>query len=76
MYSTDAAAFSKESGETSLAACERYMERYEAHQVDLTGCTLDQVLYVIKPGLPCDRAGGFEPCGAADGIHYDRYYLY
>ena len=43
------------------------MERYEAHQVDLTGCTLDQVLYVIQPGLPCDRVGGFEPCGAADG---------
>ena len=52
VYSTDAAAFSKESGETSLAACERYMERYEAHQVDLTGCTLDQVLYVINRGCP------------------------
>ena len=52
VYSTDAAAFSEESGETSLAACERYMERYEAHQVDLTGCTLDQVLYVINRGCP------------------------
>lgn len=52
VYSTDAAAFGKESGETSLAACERYMEQYEAHQVDLTGCTLDQVLYVINRGCP------------------------
>ena len=52
VYSTDAAAFAKESGETSLAACERYMEQYEAHQVDLTGCTLDQVLYVINRGCP------------------------
>ena len=52
VYSTDAAAFGKESGETSLAACERYMEQYEAHQIDLTGCTLDQVLYVINRGCP------------------------
>lgn len=52
VYSTDAAAFGKDSGETSLAACERYMEQYEAHQVDLTGCTLDQVLYVINRGCP------------------------
>lgn len=52
VYSTEAAAFAKESGETSLAACERYMEQYEAHQVDLTGCTLDQVLYVINRGCP------------------------
>ena len=52
VYSTDAAAFGKESGETSLAACERYMEQYQAHQVDLTGCTLDQVLYVINRGCP------------------------
>ena len=51
-YSTDAAPFRKESGETSLAACERYMEQYEAHQVDLTGCTLDQVLYVVNRGCP------------------------
>ena len=28
------------------------MEQYEAHQVDLTGCTLDQVLYVINRGCP------------------------
>lgn len=52
VYSTEASAFGKESGETSLAACERYMEQYEAHQIDLTGCTLDQVLYVINRGCP------------------------
>ncbi len=51
-YATDAEAFSAEDGETTLAACERYMERYEAHQIDLTGCTLDQVLYVINRGCP------------------------
>ena len=52
VYSTDAEAFGREEGETSLQACERYMERYEAHRVDLTGCRLDQVLYVINKGLP------------------------
>lgn len=52
VYSTDAAEFGRQSDETSLAACERYMEQYEAHQVDLTGCTLDQVLYVINRGCP------------------------
>lgn len=52
VYSTDAAAFQKEEGETSLQACERYMEQYGAEKVDLTGCTLDQVLYVINKGCP------------------------
>lgn len=52
VYSTDAAAFKKEDGETSLDACERYMEQYNASRVDLTGCTLDQVLYVINRGCP------------------------
>lgn len=52
VYSTDAAAFSAGGDETSLEACERYMERYGAHQIDLTGCELDQVLYVINRGCP------------------------
>lgn len=51
-YSTDAGAFAKESGETSLAACERYMERYEARKIDFTGCTLDEMFYVISTGCP------------------------
>ena len=28
------------------------MEQYNAHQIDLTGCTLDQMLYVINRGCP------------------------
>lgn len=51
-YSTDAAAFTVQAGESSLDACERYMEKYDAQKVDLTGCTLDQVLYVINKGCP------------------------
>ena len=52
VYSTDASSFRTEGDETSLTACERYMEQYEAHQVDLTGCELEQVLYVINRGCP------------------------
>lgn len=51
-YSTEAETFRRQDGESSLEACERYMEQYNAHQVDLTGCTLDQVLYVINKGCP------------------------
>ena len=52
VYSTEASSFAMEGDETSLEACERYMEQYEAHRIDLTGCTLDQVLYVINRGCP------------------------
>lgn len=52
VYSTEAAVFSREGEETSLQACEKYMESYGAQKVDLTGCTLDQVLYVIGRGCP------------------------
>ncbi|RGT72847.1 hypothetical protein DWX08_08315 [Ruminococcus sp. AF18-22] len=54
VYYTDAGTFKKEEGESSLEACERYMEQYapEAEKMDLTGCTLNQVLYVINKGCP------------------------
>ena len=52
VYSTDAAPFAKEGEETSLEACERYMQAYEAQRIDLTGCTLEQVFYVINRGCP------------------------
>lgn len=51
-YSAKADAFRKDGGETCMEACERYMEQYDAHQIDLTGCTLDQMLYVINRGCP------------------------
>ena len=52
VYSTGAPSFTKEGDETSLAACERYMESYEAQRMDMTGCTLEQMLYVINRGCP------------------------
>ncbi len=51
-YSIDAETFRCQDGENSLDACERYMEQYDAQRVDLTGCTLEQVLYVINKGCP------------------------
>ena len=52
VYSIENVVVTKESGESSLEACERYMKSYEAEKTDLTGCTLDQVLYVINKGCP------------------------
>ena len=52
VYSIETPAFTKEGDETSLEACERYMESYDAQRIDLTGCTLDQVLYVVNRGCP------------------------
>ena len=52
VYSIENVVVTKESGESSLEACERYKKSYEAEKTDLTGCTLDQVLYVINKGCP------------------------
>ena len=53
VYSTDVESFRAQEGESSLDACERFMERYEnAKRIDLSGCTLEQVLYVINKGRP------------------------
>ena len=51
-YTIEGVSLTQESGETSLEACERYMKNYEATKIDMTGCTLDQVLYVINRGCP------------------------
>lgn len=53
VYSTDVESFRAQDGENSLDACERFMEQYEnAKRIDLSGCTLEQVLYVINKGRP------------------------
>lgn len=52
VYYTDAGAFKKADGQSSFEACEKQMEKYKAKKVNLTGCTLDQVLYVINKGIP------------------------
>lgn len=52
VYDTGAEPFKKADGQTSLQACEQQMEKYKAKKVDLTGCSLDEVLYVINKGIP------------------------
>lgn len=52
VYDTGAGPFKKTDGQTSIQACEKQMEKYKAKKVNLTGCTLDEVLYVINKGMP------------------------
>lgn len=52
VYYTDTEAFQKADGESSFEACTGYMEQYGAKRIDLTGCSLSQVLYIINKGMP------------------------
>lgn len=52
VYDTEAEPFKRGEDQTSLAACEEQMKKYDATKADLTGCTLEQVLYVISKGNP------------------------
>ena len=52
VYDTEAEAFKRADDQSSLAACEEQMKKYDATKADLTGCTLEQVLYVISKGNP------------------------
>lgn len=51
-YSTNVGAFKKADDQTSLDACLSYMEQYDAKRMDLTGCSLNQILYIINKGRP------------------------
>lgn len=52
VYYTETQAFHKAEDRTSLDACTDYMKQYGAKRIDLTGCTLNQVLYIINKGMP------------------------
>lgn len=52
VYSTEAQPFKRADDQTSMDACTAYMEQYGAKRIDLTGCSLDQVLYIINKGRP------------------------
>lgn len=52
VYDTETAPFGNGEGKTSLQTCEEVMVAYNAQKVDLTGCSLEQVLYIINKGLP------------------------
>lgn len=51
-YYTDTQPFKKKEGQTSYEACMEYMESFGAKRMDLTGCSLNQVLYIINKGMP------------------------
>ncbi len=51
-YYSETVPFTKAEGQASMDACVQYMEQFGARRVNLTGCTLDQVLYIISKGLP------------------------
>lgn len=52
-YYTDVDAFWKAEGQSSLDSCLAYMERYgEVERMDLSGCELSQILYVVNQGMP------------------------
>ena len=52
-YYVDADAFLKEEGQSSLDGCLAYMQRYgEVERMDLSGCELSQILYVVNQGMP------------------------
>ena len=50
-YDTETPAFKAE-GVSSLEACRNYMEQFPVEEIDLTGCTVEQILYVINKGYP------------------------
>lgn len=52
IYYTETGPFLKAEGQSSMEACTQYMEQFGAKRIDFTGCTLDQVLYIIGKGLP------------------------
>ena len=52
VYDTETAPFGNGEGKTSLQTCEEVMAAYNAKKVDLTGGSLEQVLYIINKGLP------------------------
>lgn len=52
MYYTGVTAFKKAEGQSSIEACTQYLEQYGAKRIDLTGCSLSQVLYIINKGRP------------------------
>lgn len=51
-YDTGAEPFQVVQGQSSLDACMDYMKRYQAEEVDFSGGTLSQMLYVIQKGIP------------------------
>lgn len=52
VYYTEVESFQKTEEQTSMEACTAFMEQYDAKRINLSGCTLSQILYIINKGLP------------------------
>ncbi|MDD3363030.1 MAG: C39 family peptidase [Hespellia sp.] len=51
-HQTGFASFTIPEGKTSYQACEEQLAQFHATKVDLTGCTISQVCYLIDQGIP------------------------
>lgn len=51
-FQTGFAAFGIPEGMTSLQACEQQLENFGGTRIDLTGCAISQVCYIINKGIP------------------------
>lgn len=52
LYYTDVESCPTAEGQSSMEICLSFMEQYGAEQMDLSGCTLTQILYVVNQGMP------------------------
>ena len=52
VYYSEIEKFQKKENETSLQACERAVAGADSVRINLTGCTLDQLYYIISKGNP------------------------
>lgn len=75
-YYIDNEPFAREEGQTSLNACLTYMEQYDAQRMDLAGCSLSQVMYVINRGMPMIAMLDTEHAVLIVGYNWcDMYYI-
>ena len=75
-YYIDNEPFAKADGQSSLDACLAYMERYDVQRMDLAGCSLSQVMYVINRGLPMIAMLDGEHAVLIVGYNWcDMYYI-
>lgn len=68
--------FEKSEGQTSLEACLKYMDNYDATRMDLTGCSMSQVMYIINRGLPVITMTSADHAVLLVGYNWiDMYYI-
>lgn len=68
--------FGKAEGQTSLDACLKYMENYDASRMNLTGCSMSQIMYVLNRGLPVITMTSADHAILLVGYNWiDMYYI-